>query len=90
MSFIIVGNIFILKLFVGIVIDKFNHLKEKIAGYSLLTCDQKEWVIAEQLMIKMDLKKFRFYDGNHYVYAFKSSPYFNYFTSLCILCSIIV
>ena len=36
-SFIIVGNIFILNLFVGIVIDKFNRLKDKMCGYSLMT-----------------------------------------------------
>jgi hypothetical protein len=38
-SFIVVGNIFILRLFVGIVIDKFNRLKDKINGYNLLTAD---------------------------------------------------
>lgn len=36
-SFIIVGNIFILNLFVGIVIDKFNRLKDKMNGYGLMT-----------------------------------------------------
>mmetsp|Transcript_35371 Transcript_35371/g.54137 ORF Transcript_35371/g.54137 Transcript_35371/m.54137 type:complete len:153 (+) Transcript_35371:3086-3544(+) len=38
-SFIIVGNIFILNLFVGIVIDKFNRLKDKMCGYLLMTRD---------------------------------------------------
>ena len=32
-TFIIIGNIFILNLFVGIVIDKFNRLKDKMCGY---------------------------------------------------------
>lgn len=38
-SFIIIGNIFILNLFVGVVIDKFNHLRDKMFGYLLMTRD---------------------------------------------------
>ena len=38
-SFIILGNVFVLNLFVGIVIDKFNRLKEKILGFHLMTKD---------------------------------------------------
>lgn len=38
-SFIIIGNIFILNLFVGVVIDKFNHLRDKMYGYLLMTRD---------------------------------------------------
>jgi len=32
-SFIIIGNIFLLNLFVGIVIDKFSRLKDRMKGY---------------------------------------------------------
>lgn len=46
-SFIVVGNIFILNLFVGIVIDKFNRLKERMCGYALMTADQREWMEKE-------------------------------------------
>ena len=38
-SFIIIGNIFLLNLFVGIVIDKFNRLKEQMNGFLLMTRD---------------------------------------------------
>jgi len=38
-SFIVVGNIFVLNLFVGIVIDKFNRLKDRMCGYALMTSD---------------------------------------------------
>ena len=38
-SFIIVGNIFILNLFVGIVIDRFNRLKDRMCGFALMTRD---------------------------------------------------
>lgn len=43
-SFIIIGNIFILNLFVGIVIDKFNRLKDKMNGFALMTKDQRDWI----------------------------------------------
>jgi len=54
-SFMIIGNIFILNLFVGIVIDKFNRLKDKMKGYARMTHDQKEWVEAEKNMNKLIL-----------------------------------
>lgn len=38
-SFIITGNIFIIKLFVGIMIDRFNRLKDQVRGYNLMTRD---------------------------------------------------
>jgi hypothetical protein len=47
-SFIVIGKIFIMNLFVGIVIDKYNRLKEKMKGYSIMTKDQREWVEAEK------------------------------------------
>ena len=43
-SFIITGNIFIIKLFVGIMIDRFNRLKDQMRGYNLMTRDQKDWI----------------------------------------------
>ncbi len=36
-GFIIVGHMFILNLFVGVVIDNFNHMKEQLGGYILLS-----------------------------------------------------
>jgi len=47
-SFIIIGNIFILKLFVGIVIDKFYRLKDKTLGFILMTRHQREWIEQER------------------------------------------
>lgn len=55
-SFIVIGNIFILNLFVGIVIDKFNRLKDRMCGYALMTRDQKEWVETEKQMIRLNLE----------------------------------
>ena len=35
--YILVGNFFIVNLFVGIVIENFNKIKDKLGGYALLT-----------------------------------------------------
>jgi hypothetical protein len=47
-SFIITGNIFIIKLFVGIVIDRFNRLKDTMRGYNMMSRDQRDWVELEK------------------------------------------
>ena len=52
-SFIIIGNIFILNLFVGVVIDKFNRLRDKMFGYLLMTRDQRLWIEKDKQMIRI-------------------------------------
>ena len=42
--YIVIGNIFLLNLFVGVVIDSFNKQKEKMWGYVMLSDQQKEWI----------------------------------------------
>jgi voltage-dependent calcium channel T type alpha-1G len=58
-SFIITGNIFVLNLFVGIVIDKFNRLKDKICGYMMMTRFQKDWVELEKQMVRLEIEPFK-------------------------------
>jgi hypothetical protein len=58
-SFIITGNIFVLNLFVGIVIDKFNRLKDKICGYMMMTRNQKDWVELEKQMVRLEIEPFK-------------------------------
>ena len=71
-SFIIIGNIFILNLFVGIVIDKFNLLRDKMRGFALMTKDQREWVEAEQQMNRVNLIRAKAVPTNPYMLiAFK-------------------
>lgn len=57
LSFIIIGKIFIMNLFVGIVIDKYNRLKEKMKGYSIMTKDQREWIESEKQMCRLNLER---------------------------------
>ena len=43
-GFIIIGSLFVLNLFVGVVIDTFNREKEKIGKNFVLTDSQREWI----------------------------------------------
>jgi hypothetical protein len=49
--FHIVGNFFLLNLFVGVVIYNFNSVKSQMDGLSLLTEEQKLWVNTQRLML---------------------------------------
>jgi voltage-gated cation channel len=92
-SFIIVGNIFVLNLFVGIVIDKFNRLKDRMCGYALMTRDQKEWIESEKQMIRLMLisKKNPPLDPKRLIaFQIAKHKYFEIFINICILFSTIV
>ena len=44
-AFVVMGAFFVMNLFVGVIIDKFNEMKEKAEGGSVfLTDEQKNWV----------------------------------------------
>jgi hypothetical protein len=50
--YIIVGNFFVLNLFVGVVIDNFNEMKEILSGTSMLSEEQKQWIEIHKLFLK--------------------------------------
>jgi Ion transport protein len=51
--FIIVGSFFVLKLFVGVAIDKFNQMQAEHLGQNLtLTPAQEQWVTVQRMMAK--------------------------------------
>ena len=43
-----------MNLFTGVVVDSFNQEKDKLAGYSMLTEEQREWV---EIQIKVLLSE---------------------------------
>ena len=43
-TYIIVSNVFILNLFVGVIIEKFNRMHEKLIGYTDMNTDQRKWI----------------------------------------------
>ncbi|CDW88224.1 voltage-gated ion channel superfamily [Stylonychia lemnae] len=54
--FIIVGNFFVLNLFVGVVISTFNREKEVLGKNFLLTPQQRQWLEQKKLCIKIQPK----------------------------------
>lgn len=52
-SFIIVGSFFVLNLFVGVTINKFNEMQERQQNRNiLLTPEQQQWVAIQKLIAK--------------------------------------
>lgn len=58
-AFMIVGSFFMMNLFVGVVIDNFNRMKEEMGDNVLLTDAQKEWVRAQEIMLHVKPQKRR-------------------------------
>lgn len=52
-AFIMVGTFFVMQLFVGVVIENFNRMKEKLDGTYLLTAAQREWLIINESMLNL-------------------------------------
>ena len=56
--FIVIGSFFIMSLFVGVVIDNFNNLKdEKGGGKVLMTEEQQEWANTKKFVMKLKPKR---------------------------------
>jgi Ion transport protein len=52
-AFVIVGSFFVLNLFVGVAIDKFNQMQAEHLGQNIfLTPEQEQWVTIQRLMSK--------------------------------------
>ena len=52
--YIVVGSFFVINLFVGVVIDNFNSLKEASGGDSIfMTDEQKEWSNTQKFVMKL-------------------------------------
>ncbi|TMW68721.1 hypothetical protein Poli38472_006189 [Pythium oligandrum] len=52
-AFILVGTFFVMQLFVGVVIENFNKMKEKLDGTYLLSAAQREWLIINECMLNL-------------------------------------
>ena len=55
--FEVVGCFFVVNLFVGVVIDNFNKMKDEMGDNFLLTDTQKQWVTLQRSMMGLRLKK---------------------------------
>ncbi|KAF1773904.1 Voltage-dependent channel, four helix bundle domain [Phytophthora cactorum] len=52
-SFILVGTFFVMQLFVGVVIENFNNMKEKLDGTFHLSHIQREWLNINEAMLNL-------------------------------------
>ena len=90
-AFIVVGNFFILNLFVGVVIDNFNRLKESLDGLALLTRRQREWVDTQLAMSKVKPKRVVAMPANpirRYLFVLTTNKAFDLFIILLIIINI--
>jgi len=55
-AFMVMGSLFIMNLFVGVVIDNFNKMKEEMGENMLLTEAQREWVKAQEVFFHVKPK----------------------------------
>jgi hypothetical protein len=78
----ITGSLFIMNMFVGVVIDNFNKIKEKEElGSSYVTEDQRQWLIYQQIGQQKSLKTKIMEPTNFrkYFFRFIMHPHFDNF-----------
>ena len=57
-AYMVVGSLFISNLFVGVVIDNFNKIKEKNElGSAFVTDNQRQWILMQQIGQRISLRK---------------------------------
>lgn len=91
-SFMIIGKMFIMNLFVGIVIEKYNRVKDNMKGYSMMSKEQREWMEAEKLMCSIKLiraQKLPTSTNRMIAYKIQSSKYFKRLIYFLVIGSII-
>ena len=102
--FIIIGAFFVMNLFVGVTIDKFNEMKEaqeeedeiegRAKGASLfVTEEQRRWQLVERMMSKC--KPARVYEppkqpARAKVFGVVTNPLFDVFIMICIVANVLV
>lgn len=52
-AFIFLGSFFIIQLFIGVVIENFNKMKEKFDGTYMLSGSQREWLMISEAIFNM-------------------------------------
>ena len=57
-GYMIIGGLFIMNLFVGVVIDNFNKIKEQAElGGSFVTDAQRQWIQVQQIGQNLNFRK---------------------------------
>lgn len=87
-AFMIIGSQFIINLFVGVVIDNFNKIKEKDEmGNNFVTQEQRAWIAIQKVCLSKNLmKEIQRPKGYQIVFTkITEHPSFEYFITGCII-----
>ena len=91
-AFMVIGSQFIINLFVGVVIDNFNKIKEKDEmGNCFVTQEQRSWIEIQKVCLSKNLiKELRKPQGYQVKFTALTEHYcFEYFITGCILANTI-
>ena len=55
--YMVVSHVFILNLFVGVIIQRFNSMRERLQGYTTNTVNKRKWIDIQRIMMKQKLKQ---------------------------------
>ena len=53
MGFMVVGHMFTLNLFIGVIIDQFQKTKDRLGGRGLITEEQEAWIKIKALVQRL-------------------------------------
>ena len=56
-TYMVVCHVFILNLFVGVIIQRFNSMRERLQGYTTNTVKKRKWIDIQRIMMKQKLRK---------------------------------
>jgi hypothetical protein len=92
--FLIVGNFFVLNLFVGAVIDKYLYLKDKEEGaMDIMTPEQKEWRKTQMSMLSIQIKP-KIPEPEMVIrrvlYKLVNKPAFDWFITILIIINVLI
>lgn len=90
--FVMIGAVFIINMFVGVVLSNFNRIKEEEDGALMLTLEQREWVSTQRLFMKLKLIRKTFPPKNplrYILYLIVTDVRFEFFISVIIVSNVI-
>ena len=88
LPFIIIGHIYLWRIFGGVIIENFNRTRDKFYDYALMTSEQRNWVEMQRFLIEKRLKV-KIDDQSSFISNISknivNSNQFDYFILTCIM-----
>jgi hypothetical protein len=92
-SFIVFANFFTVKLFIGVMVEKFVENRERGQGQSLLTAAQRQWILVQKVELRMEVRGVAQRPSNRilaWAFVIATNPWFDHFFSLLIVANSIL